>query len=64
MKKKDKDGRGYKEWTMQLDTLFIKVMKEMVDQVFLCFSEMVFTVLAMKMEVCKCINDRYSNEWL
>ncbi|CAN1121769.1 hypothetical protein LINPERHAP2_LOCUS958 [Linum perenne] len=31
MKRKDKDGRGYKEWTMQLDTLFIKVMKEMVD---------------------------------
>ncbi|CAN1156463.1 hypothetical protein LINPERPRIM_LOCUS20215, partial [Linum perenne] len=56
MKKKDKDGLGYKEWTMQLDTLFIKVMKEMVDQVFLCFSEMAFTILAMKMEVCKCIN--------
>ncbi|CAN1788137.1 hypothetical protein LINPERHAP1_LOCUS17924 [Linum perenne] len=31
MTKKDKEGRGYKEWNMKLDTLFIKVMKEMVD---------------------------------
>ncbi|CAN1272349.1 hypothetical protein LINPERPRIM_LOCUS14514 [Linum perenne] len=31
MTKKDKEGRGYKEWNMKLDTLFIKVMKEMID---------------------------------